>query len=201
MNIEIQIEGVTPLIQHAFTDADQMAATDGARSSASGSDRGTPREQAERHLYLGTDGRIIIPQPNLFSCIIEGGKFFKAGKTKITTLRSSLVPACVRIVEIEIPMEYREPWCVDTRPVRIPSTGGRILRHRPMFHEWKLSFNVELDVTEIGVKLFRDILDAAGNKIGLGDNRPACKGPYGRFKVVRWVIEQEKPKPKLRAAA
>jgi hypothetical protein len=38
----------------------------------------------------------------------------------------------------------------------------------------------------LGVKLFREVVDAAGKRIGLGDFRPDCKGPYGRFSVTRW---------------
>lgn len=200
MEIEVVIEGITPLILHAFTDAAQQAASGGSSSSAAAGDRGTPQEQAESHLYKGIKGDLILPQPNLFSCIIEGGKFFKAGKSKITTMRSSLIPAAVVINEIEIPIEHKEPWVVDTRAVRIPATGGRIQRHRPMFHDWRLTFTVELDTTEIGVKLFRQIVDAAGSKIGLGDFRPACKGPFGRFRVDRWAEETQEATPLKRAA-
>lgn len=187
MEIKITIEGITPLLVHAFTDAAQQAASDGNRSSAAAADRGSPQEQAEAHLYKGINGDLILPQPNLFSCIIEGGKFFKAGKSKITTMRSSLIPACVAISEIEIPIQSKAGWTVDTRAVRIPATGGRIQRHRPCFHDWRLTFTAELDTKELSEKLFREIVDAAGSKIGLGDFRPACKGPYGRFKVVEWA--------------
>lgn len=191
MLLNITIEGISPLLLHAFTDEDQQKATDGNRAAAASGDRGTPREQAERHLYRGVGGDLMIPQPNLFSCLVEGGKFFKAGTSKITTQRSSLIPACVQILEIEIPIEAKEDWTVDTRPVRIPATGGRILRHRPCFHDWRLTFSADLDTKEIGEKLFREIVDAAGAKIGLGDFRPATKGPFGRFKVVSWVREKE----------
>jgi hypothetical protein len=187
MELKIIVEGITPLLLHAFTDAAQQQASDGNRTSAAAGDRGTPQEQAESHLYKGINGDLILPQPNLFSCLIEGGKFFKAGKSKITTLRSSLIPACVQIAEIEIPLQSKGGWTVDTRAVRIPATGGRIQRHRPCFHDWRLTFTVDLDTKEIGEKLFREIVDAAGSKIGLGDFRPACKGPYGRFKVVEWA--------------
>jgi hypothetical protein len=197
VQITITVEGISPLLLHAFTDEAQMAATNGSRSSAASSDRGSPQEQAETHLYRGINGDLIIPQPNLFSCLIEGGKFFKAGKSKITTMRSSLIPACVQIQEIEIPLQSDGGWTVDTRAVRIPATGGRIQRHRPCFHDWRLTLSVELDTAEITEKLLREIVDAAGSKIGLGDFRPATKGPFGRFKVVHW---QKAEMPLLKAA-
>ena len=50
----------------------------------------------------------------------------------MTTQKSSLIPACVDLGEIEYPIEYSEPWDVDTRPGGggFASMGGRILRHR-----------------------------------------------------------------------
>jgi hypothetical protein len=42
------------------------------------------------------------------------------------------------------------------------------------------------------VKLLREIVDAAGKRIGLGDFRPACKGPFGRFCVVNWKEHEAK---------
>lgn len=183
--VEVTIEGTTPLICNKFTDAAAMAATSGTRVSAVG-DKGTPKEQAEKKLYIGHNNKPMIPQPNIFSCIIEGGKFFKAGKSKVTTLKSSMIPACVEIVGIEIPIKSKESWHVDTRAVRIPSTGGRILAHRPCFHDWKLSFTMNVDTELITVGLMREIIDAAGKRIGLGDFRPACKGPFGKFVVTSW---------------
>ncbi len=186
MEIDVTIEGVTPLILHRFTDAAAMKATSGNGKSTIGDSNGTPQEQADQSLYRDEDGNLIIPQPNLFKCLIEGGRFFKAGKSKITTMKSSLLPACMAIDPINIPLLHNEPWTVDTRPVRIPSTGGRILRHRPLFEDWKLQFTVDLDTDIIGKKLYREIVDAAGKRIGLGEFRPDCKGPYGRFKVTEW---------------
>lgn len=190
MEISIKIEGVTPLLCNRFTDEAQMAATSGNRSALTG-DKGSPREQAEKKLYLGSDGEPMIPQPNLFRCIIDAGKFFKNGKSKVTTQKSSLIPSCVDVQGVELKIITREGWEVDTRAVRIPSTGGRILCNRPCFNDWGLEFTVLLDTDMMAPKLFREIVDAAGKSVGLGDFRPDCKGPFGKFKVTRWEEQQE----------
>ena len=203
LEFEIEIEGTTPLLCNKFTDAAAMAATSGTRSSAVG-DKGTPLEQAEARLYIGHRNQVMIPQPNVFRCIMDAGKFFKAGKSKVTTQKSSLIPACIDIPSIEIDIEHVEPWVVDTRAVRIPSTGGRILCHRPCFHDWALSFTSMLDETIISAKLFREIVDAAGRQIGLGDFRPDCKGPFGKFVVTKWSqveLKQTKTKGESKAVA
>jgi hypothetical protein len=190
MDIEIEITGTTPLICNRFTDAAALSATNGTRSALSGSDKGSPHDQAEAKLYIGSDGAtLIIPSPNVFSCIIAAGTFHKAGRVKITTQKSSLIPACVSIHEIEIPLASKQGWSVDTRAVRIPSTGGRILAHRPIFNDWSLRFAVDLDTDFMSENLFRAIVDDAGKRIGLGDFRPSCKGPFGKFVVTKWVAE------------
>ena len=188
--ITVTIEGVTPLICNRFTDAQAMKASSGSTITTVG-DRGTPQEIATEKLYTDIDGDPCIPQPNIFRAIIDAGKFFKAGKSKITTMKSSLIPSCVDMAAVSYKIEHEQPWTVDTRPVRIPATGGRILAHRPSFHDWKLSFEVILDTTVIGVKLLREIMDKCGRAIGLGDFRPDCKGPFGKFKVTLWKIEDE----------
>lgn len=186
--IHIRIEGTTPLLCNRFTEAAQQAATSGNRASSVG-DPGTPREQAEASIHwhkLNGKKTPILPQPNIFACIIEGGRFFKAGKSKVTTQRSSLVPAAMSVEGLFFPIQSKEGWEVDTRPVRIPSTGGRILRHRAVFNDWAIEFDVSLDTDIISPKLMREIVDAAGKRIGLGDFRPSCKGPFGKFNVTRW---------------
>lgn len=186
--IQVKIEGKTPLLCNRFTDEAAMKAT--ARTSGvMQGDGGTPQEQAKKKLYIGHDEKPMIPQPNLFRCLIDAGVFFKSGKSKITTQKSSLIPACVEIEGIELPLEHKEPWSVDTRAVRIPSTGGRILCHRPCFNDWGLEFSLLYDHDMIDAKLVRDIVDAAGKRIGLGDFRPSCKGPFGKFVVTKWESE------------
>ena len=189
--IKITVEGLTPLICNRFTDEAAMKATSGNKIGLVG-DKGTPKEIAESKLYTDSKGKEIVPGPNLFRCLIDAGKFFKAGKSKVTTIKTSLLPACVELVELELPITTKEGWQVDTRPVRIPSTGGRILAHRPMFHDWKLSFTCVVDSELMAIKLFRDIVDAAGRRIGLGDFRPDCKGPYGKFVVTSWKESKSK---------
>ena len=181
----ITIAGKTPLLCNRFTDAAQMSASSGNRSSIA-TQSSTPHEVAEQKLYVDDQGVIGIPQPNLFRCIIDAGKYFKVGKSKVTTQKSSLIPACVAVDPVFIPIYHNDDWTVDSRPVRIPATGGRIIAHRPMFNDWALSFNVSLDDSMIDERLFREIVDAAGLRVGLGDFRPDTKGPFGRFVVTSW---------------
>lgn len=187
MKVDIEIQGTTPLLCNRFTDAAAQSSSSGTRSSMATSDRGTPHEIAQGKLYLGADEKtLVIPQPNLLRCLIEGGRFHKVGKSQVTTQKSSMLFACVDIEGADVAILHKQPWKVDTRAVRIPATGGRILAHRPMFDDWALQFVMDIDEAIMSPKLMRQIVDDAGKRIGLGDFRPATKGPYGRFVVTRW---------------
>ena len=184
--IHVEIAGVTPLLLHRFTDEAQLVATSGARSSIA-NDSESPADQAQSALYLDDEGVSGIPQSNLYRSIVDAGKYFKIGKSKVTTLKSSIIPAAVGMRPLFLPIRSDGGWKVDTRPVRIPVTGGRILRHRPCYDDWSLSFTLEYDERMIGPKLLREIVDAAGVRVGLGDFRPDCKGPFGKYKVTAWA--------------
>jgi hypothetical protein len=103
-----------------------------------------------------------------------------------------MIPACVNIIESMIPIKSKKGWSVDSRPVRIPSTGGRILAFRPIFFDWELDFTLELDTDIISLLLLRQIVDDAGKRVGLGDYRPDKKGPFGKYVVTKWQVKRKK---------
>lgn len=188
MDIAITIEGITPLLVNRFTDVAAANATSGVRGIGPNGD--SPAEDAESRLHTNEEGLIIMPSPNLGGSFRGAGRFHKIGKSKVSTLTSSLVPCSVNFDAIYYPIEHEKPWRVDTRPVCIPSTKGRINRHRPCFEDWKITFGVTLDTETIPPKLFRAIVDDAGKKVGLCDYRPSRNGPFGRFVVTNWEITE-----------
>lgn len=185
MKIRCRIESRTPLLINKVTDEAILKMQSGSRKAQS-SHQATPKEEAQKKLHLSKGGKPIIPSPNLFKSIIEGGRFFKLGKSKITTLKSSLVPACVEIEELELPIQSKAGWEVDSRPVRVPTTGGVVIAHRPMFEQWALAFTLNLDEEMMSSQLLYEIIEAAGTRIGLGDFRPDRKGPFGKYRITQW---------------
>lgn len=177
MKIDIEISGVTPLLMHRFNIDEQSKVREKNL---------TPREYAQQVCYENDKKKLYYPTTNIYACIIEAGKFHKDGKIKVTTARSSLIPAGV-MIDGEI-IFFKEPdkWEVDSRAVVIPSTGGRIVQHRPRLDKWCLDFTLTVDTKMFSTKFIRTILDDAGSKVGLGDFRPSRKGIYGRFVVTNW---------------
>ena len=188
MQIAVTIEGLAPLLQNKFHDAAQLAVSTGTSATLLGK-KGTPKEQAEPKLYSDSNGVPIVPGPNIFSALIQAGAFMKLGRSKVTTSKASLVPAGLSLLELECPITPRD-WQVDSRAVVIPATGGRVMAHRPRFDQWKVSFTLQVDTTMFGDQVVRELVDHAGQRIGLGDFRPARKGPFGRFKVTAWKVSK-----------
>ena len=193
MKIKVRVEGKTPLLINKFSDEAAMQATEQTRVSTP-KDRGTPQEQADSVRRADENGKTIVPYEYFMGSMTIAGTYFKLGKNKVSTQKSSILPACVSFDEVYYPLQHKQPWKVDTRPVRNPVTGGRILRHRPCFDDWAVDFEIDVDTTIMPVKLAREIIDFAGNRIGAGDYRPACRGPFGRYVVTHW--EEEKIKLK-----
>lgn len=206
--IKCSITGASPLLMNRFTELAASKSSAGTSSAIRSDDKGLPRAQAEPKLYLMGNGRPMIPGPNIYRGIIDAGVFHKAGKKQITTAKSSLVPAGVLLEELEVPVENPfagafgsigsdVEWEVDSRSVVNPATGGRMMCHRPRFDAWRLSFTLSVDDRMFAHDLVRTLVDDLGSKIGIGDFRPARKGPFGRFLVSNWqVLLEAKPETK-----
>jgi hypothetical protein len=177
MKIDVEIKGISPLLMNKFNPENLESKTVDKNE--------TPREAAEKTAYIGEDRQLYILIECIFSCIICSGKFHKIGKNKVTTMKSSLIPAGISILSDVLPLNTSH-FEVDSRAVVIPSTGGRIMKHRARLDEWKTNFSIEVDKTLFSEKIVRKIIDDAGQKIGLLDFRPDRKGYFGKFKVTKW---------------
>jgi hypothetical protein len=140
----------------------------------------TPAQAAERAAYRTVDGELYIPAEHLEGAIRDGARFHKIGRRAAWPLAGAAVLILTRQIRLGV-----ERYAVDSRPVVIPSTKGRIMRHRPMIADWEIDFQLELDTSIFSDGLFRKILTDAGLRAGIGDYRPARSGPFGRFNVLR----------------
>ncbi|MBU0607874.1 MAG: hypothetical protein KKI08_08290 [Armatimonadetes bacterium] len=188
MQIEVTITGISPLLMNRFTDEAEVATSSGHSPGVGNGNRGTPREQAEKTAYRDpTTGELFLPGPNIFAAIIDAGKFHKLGKNKVTTQKSSLVPAGLLVLDMMLPLGARD-FEVDSRRIVNPATGGARLRHRARLDKWAASFTLDVDETMFSADFVRVLVDDAGKKVGVCDYRPAKRGPFGRFVVTNWKV-------------
>jgi len=199
MHIEVTIQGISPLLMNRFPAEVELQLENGTSSAFNRSaESDTPRGQAEKKAYIDTDGTLYVPGTCIFAMLINAGIFHKVGKNKLTTMKSSLVPAGL-IVEDLICSLNTKKWEVDSRSIVNPSTRGRSICHRPRVEDWSLMFTVDVDESMFNEKLVRALVDDAGKKIGLLDFSPRHRGPFGRFVVKKWTRLRD-PKPMAEAA-
>jgi hypothetical protein len=177
--LDVEIKGTEPLLMNRFIDESGMVKEKNL----------SPLEMAKKKCYEDKEG-LYYPTDNIYSCLIEAGKFHKHGKVKVTTARSSLIPAGLKISGDRIYFKTPKTWEIDSRAVVNPATGGRMMCHRPMLKGWELEFTLILDTTMFSSKFIKELLHDAGSKVGLGDYRPQRKGKYGTFIVVNWKEHQ-----------
>lgn len=178
--INVKIEGLTPLLVNRFHEDAAAEATSGTHSRK---EKLSPDEDAAMRLYKNGNGP-FIPSEWLRQSMIGAAARHKIGRRAATTD----VAAALYLSPFEIPLAGE--WHTDARAIVIPATKGRLLRYRPMFDEWSCEFRLQLDTDLVGEKLIKDILIDSGRLVGIGDFRPARKGPYGRFSIVSWEPEK-----------
>lgn len=171
-SVTIEITGSSPLLMHRYPLVE-----------IEGLNKMTPEQQAEHAAYRDEKTKeLFVPGVNLQQSLVEAAAYSK-GKGRASLQK--IAAACLFVSETQIALGQKE-FAIDSRPVVIAATRGRIVRHRPRIDAWKFSFTLEYDEVLLSAKQVRGIVDDAGRRVGLLDFRPAKKGPFGRFVVTSW---------------
>jgi hypothetical protein len=170
--VEIEIKGTSGLLMHAFP----------LSEPPKGWEKWEPAEQARIAEYRTPEGALYVPGVAIQRCLVAAAAYSK-GKGR-TTLQKPIA-ACVLVAPEHVVLTPQS-YTIDSRPVVIPATKGRIMRHRPYFRQWSLTFRAEYDPALLSEKELRQVVDDAGSRVGLLDFRPEKKGPFGRFMIVTW---------------
>lgn len=183
--IDVEIVGVTALLIHRF--GEQAEAGEATRRIVV--DTRDPRTEALSHAYVAPDGTFYFSAFSIPNSMSSAGSNHKL-KGSRKTLRF-VVPSAVMVTSDVITIMNghggpAENFEVDSRPVTIPSTKGRIMRHRPRFNQWSARFSLLLDDKQLSVDMASQLLTEAGLSIGIGDFRPEKRGPFGRFRVAKF---------------
>lgn len=187
---KVTLAGIVPLILHNGQLADPLNPFSKALKAASSRRKKTDADLEKMadiewrgSLYTNAAGRVVIPGRVLESMIVTGAKRSKDGKTALSGV----------FVESDALLEFRgqnktieemqtDPEFRIAVPVRVNTS--RVIRTRPIFHDWSATFEVSaaVDVVADAAQL-RQWIEAAGNFSGLCDWRPR----YGRFAVTDFV--------------
>lgn len=168
----VTIKGISPLIMHSYPlipiEKLEMKSIE---------------EQAELAAYRDPDTEeLYIPGVNIQRALIAAAVYSK-GKGRATLQKP--VAACVLVTPERCSLKVKT-FVIDSRPVVIPATKGRVMRHRPRLDDWSVSFTIEFDNDLLKEKELRRVVDDAGLRVGILDFRPEKKGPFGRFMITEW---------------
>lgn len=183
-NIEVEIRGVTPLLIHRFAEASETA----KRTRRVEIAEVDPRVEAEKVAYIANDGTYFFNAFAIPSAMGNAGSNHKSRGSR-KSLRF-VVPSAVRMLSDTVTILNgsgpAKTFEVDSRPVTIPATKGRVMRHRPRFNEWGARFSMAVDETLLAPETAHQLLVEAGQAIGIGDFRPEKRGPFGTFRVTKF---------------
>jgi hypothetical protein len=177
----VSIKGTTPLLQHRFGEQ-----TEGEGAKASRNilvNRGTPREEAEKVVYRNANREFYFPGAAISRLLREAGSNHKLKGSRKSA--KFVIPAAVLVLDDGITIcngdaKPIKDFEVDSRPVTIPATKGRIMRHRPRFDQWSARFNIRINEQLLPVDFIQQLLTEGGQQIGIGDFRPEKGGPFGQ---------------------
>lgn len=181
--VSFKLTGVTPIILHSEQLADPTNPITKQLKALTGKRKKTDEDLEEIKwvewfggLYLDDKGKVVVPGQNVHKCLVEGARKFKEGK---------LIEQGVLETAPFFPLEYDGPkdhaklkgnrrFC-SYRTVVV--NGKRCMRARPIFQDWSLTVSFTVDTDVLNPDRVEAAMILAGERIGLGDNRPR----FGRF--------------------
>jgi hypothetical protein len=177
MIVNVKLEGTSPLLQNRFA-AEGMPAPKATVKNMS-----KITDDVDSKLYKDSDGNIYQPSTHIIGTMKKAGARFQIpGQGKLTY--KNMIGSGVIIVTPDAIVHNNQEWETDSRSVIIGR--ARIIRQRPVFKDWSIDFQLDIDEEEINGEVVKDILDHAGKRVGIGDFRPEKGGSFGRFHVTKW---------------
>ncbi len=185
-NLQVTWKGITPLIMHSCQCVNPLHPISKEIRKLNGKPRGQKLTEEELEklsdleweagCYWQDGLGLYIPGENIEATLRNGGKSFKKGKD---------FEKYVSVTDLYIPLDYGENLSKeelikryeyrDTRPMVV--SRARILRTRPRFNQWKITFNLMYDEEKIDLDTIVNAMEVAGSYVGLCDSRPK----YGKF--------------------
>jgi hypothetical protein len=181
--LRITVEGITPLLLH--NPAGMSGATKGPQKGERVFD---PKEEAERGTYRLETGQLAIPGAHFRGALLLAAGGWKKAKGR-GSIRANMAHVTVAEDLIGLVDHNGQPlttYDIDTRRAIVQRSG--ILRSRPKLNLWRAIVTFNFEEKMITPNLIVGVLADAGNNQGVGDYRPNKNGPYGRFKIVEYML-------------
>jgi hypothetical protein len=140
---------------------------------------GAPDTVLDGEITVDPDARIMLPALSIEAMTTAGAKKLKLGNSAKSGI----------IIEEDAELIYTGPKNIEKLYAqgmhihRVAARVGtaRVMRTRPIFREWSAKIAITHDESVIDEPEIFQILNAAGQLVGIGDWRPR----FGRFEVAR----------------
>lgn len=189
----VGIRGVRPLICHNAGElanplsdlARKMKELTGVRKKTDEHHRAVMQLEWVGGLYLDEKRRPIVLSVVLDGMMQEAARKHKLGKQ----FKAGVLAMDSPLIEHDGPKNATcddlidNPRFRDVRGVKVQQS--RVMRTRPVFPVWALSFGVQVDPEAVKPTDLRAVLETGGRMVGLCDYRPT----FGKFELVSFSQE------------
>ena len=180
----VRITNISPWLMNKVSEEAMLQMWDKTTKKSKSKGKLSPEEEASNKVYMAN--------------LCNAGKLIRLdGKRQLSTNKSSLVPGILCIKEPVLWLRTPDgkdfskwgiaEWKYDMRFGRNPNGNEGCVIVRPRFDNCGTEFTVSVDESFMPENTFRDLFDKSGNFFGLFDWRPERKGPFGRYRVDKWI--------------
>jgi len=180
-NVKVRIEGISPLLMNKRPPEEVGV----VKKKSQTFDK---TEDALRKAHFDEKIGFYIPCDMIQAAIREAGAKIKVGRGSA----KKLTAYSLNVKEEQIPLGRKDHDAIDTRWGTHPSTGNSVAVSRVRFDKWALDFTLVINEDRMELSMAKAIVEEAGDVCGIGSYKPANKNPgkYGRFRLVKWDIEE-----------
>lgn len=188
--VEIEIEGITPLLQHRMTQEELFGLLGAKTERKKAKEVLTPREIAEKYVYKSESGECYIPMDYVVGAFAHVASDYKqkntARKSLKTVARGIFRPSQESATLLDKDNKPLKDFEVDVRKATNHQKGA-VAVCRPRFDTWKTKFKVMIDDDIVATETAHEILNDAGKRSGIGSFRVSKGGYFGQFIVTKWT--------------
>jgi len=181
---EVKIEGVTPYMQHRMDDT-KLEEWEKNRKHIIERDDVNKADltRALYHCYLDKDNKPYMPSEHIRGALIGAGAFLKSkvGNSKKSMKNVVAGMFFVNPERITLPEEFE----IDKRSAVNRNIKARVITIRPKWEKWAVNFELWVDNDTITQETIQELLETAGNYVGIGSFSPRNNGMFGRFNTTK----------------
>lgn len=179
-SVDIPIEGISPLIVHAWSPKAIRQIQDKQAGAAKSKkhDIRQPEAEFEAAKHVSEEGWEGFPAAGFKAAMIRGAKM--CGMVMKDTQTSFFIKADDEQKQL---VRIKGKATMRTDMVRV-GMGASDVRYRPEYKEWSAVLTVEFNEGMVSLDQIFQLVKAAGYGCGIGEMRPEkTKFNYGRFKL------------------